>query len=163
MGGVLSRRARCAPSTTSASRLEAGEPEIFAIIGESGSGKTTLARMILNMATPTTGTIRFRGADLATHPDRRERLAFMRQVQPIFQNPFEAFNPLKRVDRYLFVTAAALRRRSRDAPTIEASRRGAAAGRPVARRSQRPLPARAVGRPVAARRDRARADLQRPR
>ena len=29
----------------------------------------------------------------------------MRQVQPIFQNPFEAFNPLKRVDRYLFVTA----------------------------------------------------------
>ena len=32
-------------------------------------------------------------------------MAFMRQVQPIFQNPFEAFNPLKRVDRYLFVTA----------------------------------------------------------
>ena len=29
----------------------------------------------------------------------------MRQVQPIFQNPFEAFNPLKRVDRYLFMTA----------------------------------------------------------
>ena len=35
----------------------------------------------------------------------RDRLAFMRQVQPIFQNPFEAFNPLKRVDRYLFMTA----------------------------------------------------------
>jgi ABC-type glutathione transport system ATPase component len=29
----------------------------------------------------------------------------MRRVQPIFQNPFEAFNPLKRVDRYLFMTA----------------------------------------------------------
>jgi peptide/nickel transport system ATP-binding protein len=29
----------------------------------------------------------------------------MRQVQPIFQNPFEAFNPLKRVDRYLFLSA----------------------------------------------------------
>ena len=26
-------------------------------------------------------------------------------MQPIFQNPFEAFNPLKRVDRYLFMTA----------------------------------------------------------
>jgi peptide/nickel transport system ATP-binding protein len=32
-------------------------------------------------------------------------MAFMRQVQPIFQNPFEAFNPLKRIDRYLFVSA----------------------------------------------------------
>jgi peptide/nickel transport system ATP-binding protein len=29
----------------------------------------------------------------------------MRHVQPIFQNPFEAFNPLKRVDRYLLMTA----------------------------------------------------------
>jgi peptide/nickel transport system ATP-binding protein len=29
----------------------------------------------------------------------------MRKVQPIFQNPFEAFNPMKRVDRYLFATA----------------------------------------------------------
>jgi peptide/nickel transport system ATP-binding protein len=36
---------------------------------------------------------------------RRARLAFMRAVQPIFQNPFEAFNPLKKVDRYLFTTA----------------------------------------------------------
>jgi peptide/nickel transport system ATP-binding protein len=29
----------------------------------------------------------------------------MGKVQPIFQNPFEAFNPLKRVDRYLASTA----------------------------------------------------------
>jgi peptide/nickel transport system ATP-binding protein len=29
----------------------------------------------------------------------------MAAVQPIFQNPFEAFNPLKRVDRYLLATA----------------------------------------------------------
>ena len=51
------------------------------------------------------GTIRFRGRDLATIRHRADRLAFMRLVQPIFQNPFEAFNPLKRVDRYLFMTA----------------------------------------------------------
>ena len=31
-------------------------------------------------------------------------MAFMHKVQPIFQNPFEAFNPLKQLDRYLFVT-----------------------------------------------------------
>jgi ABC-type oligopeptide transport system ATPase subunit len=29
----------------------------------------------------------------------------MGHVQPIFQNPFEAFNPLKRGDRYLFASA----------------------------------------------------------
>jgi len=29
----------------------------------------------------------------------------MRQVQPIFQNPFEAFSPLTRLDRYLFISA----------------------------------------------------------
>ena len=85
--------------------LEAGRPEIFAIIGESGSGKTTLARMILNTLLPTAGEIRFRGRDLATISRRRDRLAFMAEVQPIFQNPFEAFNPLRRVDRYLAATA----------------------------------------------------------
>src|SRR5690606_23188367 len=31
-----------------------------------------------------------------------------RKVQPVFQNPFEAFNPLKPVDRYLESTAGTL-------------------------------------------------------
>ena len=30
---------------------------------------------------------------------------FMRQVQPVFQNPFETFSPLRRVEDYLFETA----------------------------------------------------------
>lgn len=85
--------------------LDEERPEVFAIIGELGSGKTTLSRMILHTLAPTHGTIRFRGADVARKHSRRQRLDFMRQVQPIFQNPFEAFNPLKRVDRYLFSTA----------------------------------------------------------
>jgi peptide/nickel transport system ATP-binding protein len=61
--------------------------------------------MILNLATPTDGAIRFLGADVTRIRTNRERMAFMRQVQPIFQNPFEAFNPLKQIDRYLFVSA----------------------------------------------------------
>jgi peptide/nickel transport system ATP-binding protein len=105
MGGGLLRRSSVRAVDDVSLRLEAGEPEIFAIIGESGSGKTTLARMILNLATPTDGTIRFLGADVTRMRTNRDRMAFMRQVQPIFQNPFEAFNPLKRIDRYLFVSA----------------------------------------------------------
>jgi peptide/nickel transport system ATP-binding protein len=104
MGGILSRQRFDAVAEVSFA-LEAGRPEIFTIVGESGSGKTTLARMILNLVPPTAGVVRFQGTDLATIRGRRDRLAFMRQVQPIFQNPFEAFNPLKRIDRYLFLTA----------------------------------------------------------
>lgn len=85
--------------------LEAARPEIFTIVGESGSGKTTLARMILNLIAPTSGTIRFRGTDLNAIRGSRARMDFMRHVQPIFQNPFEVFNPLKKVDHYLFMTA----------------------------------------------------------
>ncbi len=104
VGGLFRRRGVRAVDDVSL-RLETGSPEILAIIGESGSGKTTLARMILNLAVPTDGTIRFLGADVTAIRSNREHMAFMRQVQPIFQNPFEAFNPLKPIDHYLFISA----------------------------------------------------------
>ena len=88
--------------------VQAGRPEILAVIGESGSGKTTLARMILNTLAPTAGAIRFRGQDLIEARGRKRRLEFIRQVQPILQNPYEAFNPLKQVDRYLYASAVHL-------------------------------------------------------
>lgn len=103
-GGLFGRGAFNAVEDVSFA-LDAARPEIFTIVGESGSGKTTLARMILNLIPPTSGAIRFRGTELATVRGARARMGFMRHVQPIFQNPFEAFNPLKRVDRYLFMTA----------------------------------------------------------
>jgi oligopeptide/dipeptide ABC transporter ATP-binding protein len=84
--------------------IKAARPEIFTIIGESGSGKTTLSRMILNIERPTSGALVFDGIDLATVRSTRDRMAFMHKAQPIFQNPFEAFNPLKQLDRYLFMT-----------------------------------------------------------
>jgi ABC-type oligopeptide transport system ATPase subunit len=104
LGSILSRHRLRAVDGVSFT-LEADRPEIFTIVGESGSGKTTLARMILNMVQPSSGAIRFRGQDLSRIRGNAARLAFMKQVQPIFQNPFEAFNPLKKVDRYLFMTA----------------------------------------------------------
>jgi ABC-type oligopeptide transport system ATPase subunit len=104
VGGWLARRVVRAVDDVSL-RVDADTPEILAVIGESGSGKTTLARMILNLAAPTDGAIRFLGSDLNTVRHSRARMDFMRQVQPIFQNPFEAFNPLKRLDRYLFMSA----------------------------------------------------------
>ncbi len=104
LGTILSRHRLRAVDGVSFT-MEAERPEIFTIVGDSGSGKTTLARMILNMVAPSSGAIRFRGQDLSQIRGGAARLAFMRQVQPIFQNPFEAFNPLKKIDRYLFMTA----------------------------------------------------------
>jgi peptide/nickel transport system ATP-binding protein len=103
-GGLLARRNFAAVDDVSF-LLQSDRPEIFAIIGESGSGKTTLARMILNTIAPSSGTIRFRDDDVSRARGRKASLHFMQNVQPIFQNPFEAFNPLKRVDRYLYASA----------------------------------------------------------
>ena len=115
MGGLFGRGARAVDGVSF--EVGANGPEILAIIGESGSGKTTMARMILNMVRPSAGSIRFKGIELASTRSRKERLDFMRQVQPIFQNPFEAFNPMKRLERYLFATA----RHFADATTPEAA------------------------------------------
>jgi ABC-type oligopeptide transport system ATPase subunit len=103
-GGLLSRRRVDAVRNVSFT-ITADRPEIFTIIGESGSGKSTLARMILNGMTPSDGSIRFGGEDLTTIRKTRDRMRFMSRVQPIFQNPFESFNPLSKVDRYLTMTA----------------------------------------------------------
>ena len=110
--------------------IEEGQPEVFTIVGESGSGKTTLARMILGLKTPTEGEVRLSGRGRADRRGRAGRVEFMRHVQPVFQNPFETFNPLKQVDRYLRASArvllgAAAGRASRVCPG-----RGAAEGRP---------------------------------
>lgn len=85
--------------------LENNKPEIFTLAGESGSGKTTLARMLLHDLDPTEGKVLFEGRDLATIKSRANHLEFMRKVQPVFQNPFETFSPLRRVEEYLFDTA----------------------------------------------------------
>ena len=107
MGGILSRTSVHAVVDASFS-IEEGQPEVFTIVGESGSGKTTLARMILGLETPTEGEIRLSGRSTADRRGRAARIEFMRHVQPVFQNPFESFNPLKRVDRYLEASARVL-------------------------------------------------------
>jgi peptide/nickel transport system ATP-binding protein len=104
IGGLLAGGKLVAVNDVSFS-LDAERPEIFAIAGESGSGKTTLARVLLHDLDPTSGKVWFDGRDLSTIKRRRDAMEFMRQVQPVFQNPFETFSPLRRVEDYLYETA----------------------------------------------------------
>jgi oligopeptide/dipeptide ABC transporter ATP-binding protein len=85
--------------------IDSGRPSITAVVGESGSGKTTLARLLLGLVTPTRGHVLYQGQDLQAmrHADRR---AFRRDVQVIFQDPYEVYNPFYRVDHVLSTPVA---------------------------------------------------------
>src|SRR3982074_1253550 len=76
------------------------KPSITTIAGESGSGKTTLARLLLGLIQPTSGSILYRG-DALTAMDRGSRKNFRREVQAVFQDPYESYNPVYKVDQTL--------------------------------------------------------------
>jgi len=80
--------------------IYAEKAAIIAVVGESGSGKTTLARLLLGLAAPSGGEIRYRGTDLR-RLDRDGWRAFRHDVQAVFQDPYGVYNPFYRVDHVL--------------------------------------------------------------
>jgi len=68
------------------------ENESIGVIGESGCGKTTLLETLIGLQSPTGGSIRYRGQDLAEF-DRSEWKSYRGDVQIIFQDPFNTLNP----------------------------------------------------------------------
>lgn len=80
--------------------IDESPPTITAIAGESGSGKTTLARVLLGLIAPTSGQVIYRGRDVATMSGAEFRV-FRREVQVIFQDPFESYNPFYKIDHVL--------------------------------------------------------------
>ena len=69
---------------------------MLALVGESGCGKTTTAQAILRLVEPDWGTIRFRGMDI-THLAPRELRPLRREMQMIYQDPYESLDPRFRV------------------------------------------------------------------
>jgi len=64
------------------------EFDTLGIVGESGSGKTTLAKIILKLISPDAGELFF-------NPDKIRN--FRKDVQIIFQNPYNSLNPKMRI------------------------------------------------------------------
>jgi len=83
--------------------LSISQGECLALVGESGSGKTTLARLLAGLGHDVTGEVRFNG-DLLPLRAREREPGIRRQIQYIFQNPYQALNPRHTVGEILRAT-----------------------------------------------------------
>lgn len=106
--------------------LGVGAGHSLGLVGESGAGKTSLLRLLLGLAAPTEGTVRFDGVPLR-HGDRAAMRTFRRAVQPVYQDPFSSLDPRMRVGdsiaeplRSLGVTRDASARKARVAELLQA-------------------------------------------
>ncbi|HIC94766.1 MAG TPA: ABC transporter ATP-binding protein [Anaerolineae bacterium] len=106
-GGLIRRRRTIALEDFSLS-IDSEQPTITGVVGESGSGKTTMARLLLGLELPTQGDVLYKGKDLR-RLSRTEWRAFRRDVQAIFQDPFEVYNPFYKVDHVLTIPIAKFR------------------------------------------------------
>jgi oligopeptide/dipeptide ABC transporter ATP-binding protein len=70
--------------------------ELVALVGESGCGKTTTAQAIMRMAPIAAGCVAYRGRDITALSQRAMR-PIRRELQLIFQDPYESLDPRFRV------------------------------------------------------------------
>jgi oligopeptide/dipeptide ABC transporter ATP-binding protein len=102
--GLTKRRSVLALDDFSLS-IDSRQPLIIGMVGESGSGKTTAARILLGLESVTQGQMLYQGKDLR-QLSRAEWRTFRRDVQAIFQDPFEVYNSFYKVDHVLNVVVA---------------------------------------------------------
>jgi oligopeptide/dipeptide ABC transporter ATP-binding protein len=94
--GAFTRRPRSVVHAVEGISFVLREGEMLALVGESGCGKTTTAQSVLRLVEPDAGAIRFRGRDI-THLNGRELRPLRREMQMIYQDPYESLDPRFRV------------------------------------------------------------------
>lgn len=98
--GVIVNREVATVKAVDGVSLTIGEGETLGLVGESGCGKSTLSRTIMQLTTPTSGSVRFGGEELVGR-SRRAMRPVRRQMQMIFQDPYASLNPRKRVGQII--------------------------------------------------------------
>ncbi len=94
-GGVI-RRAVAACKAVDGVSFSIAPGETLGLAGESGCGKSTLGKAIARLYQPTGGSIHFQGTNLAGL-SRSKLKPFRREIQMIFQDPYESLNPRQTV------------------------------------------------------------------
>lgn len=95
--GFLTRRPRRYVHAVDDVSFSLKKGEILGLVGESGSGKTTIAMSVMGLTDPTEGKVFFNGQDVRELAHGRQRLKLRREIQMVFQDPYEALNPRQKV------------------------------------------------------------------
>ncbi|SHG95059.1 ABC transporter ATP-binding protein [Marivita hallyeonensis] len=80
--------------------LQGDTPQIISIVGQSGSGKSTMGSIMLGFNEPSQGKVLYEGQDVY-NMSAAQSLAFRKNVQAVFQDPYACFNPFYRVNHAL--------------------------------------------------------------
>jgi peptide/nickel transport system ATP-binding protein/oligopeptide transport system ATP-binding protein len=77
-----------------------GHGQTLGVVGESGCGKSTLGRVVMGLLHPTEGEVRLGGENTRTL-ERKDKKAFRRRMQMVFQDPYASLNPRMNVGEIL--------------------------------------------------------------
>ena len=72
--------------------LEIHRGETLGLVGESGCGKSTLGRTLMGIYKPTKGKLIYDGREVDL-TKKKERFAFAKKAQIIFQDPYASLDP----------------------------------------------------------------------